>query len=98
MNAVQMLTGRGGWPMSMFLTPELQPFYGGTYWPDSSRGGMPGFDQVLDGKHVRLDLRRRLNRVATIDEDSSALFEHDGCAGRRLSRRPRLTTASEERP
>ncbi|HKD35689.1 MAG TPA: thioredoxin domain-containing protein, partial [Pirellulales bacterium] len=48
MNAVQMLTGRGGWPMSVFLTPDLQPFYGGTYWPDSPRGGMPGFDQVLD--------------------------------------------------
>ena len=47
MNAVQLLTGRGGWPMSVFLTPDLQPFYGGTYWPPSSRMGMPGFDQVL---------------------------------------------------
>src|ERR1043165_2912204 len=32
MNAVQMLTGHGGWPMSVFLPPELKPFYGGTYW------------------------------------------------------------------
>jgi uncharacterized protein YyaL (SSP411 family) len=47
MSAVQILTGRGGWPMSVFLTPELQPFYGGTYWPPSSRMGMPGFDQIL---------------------------------------------------
>src|SRR3990170_1204873 len=47
MNAVQMLTGRGGWPMSVFLTPELKPFYGGTYWPPTGRQGMPGFDQVL---------------------------------------------------
>jgi uncharacterized protein len=47
MNAVQMMTGRGGWPMSVFLTPDLQPFYGGTYWPETSRGGMPGFDQIL---------------------------------------------------
>ena len=47
MSAVQMMTGRGGWPMSVFLTPDLQPFYGGTYWPPSSRMGMPGFDQVL---------------------------------------------------
>jgi uncharacterized protein YyaL (SSP411 family) len=47
MNAVQMMTGRGGWPMSVFLTPELKPFYGGTYWPPQSRLGMPGFDQVL---------------------------------------------------
>src|SRR5262249_54248821 len=47
MNAVQLLTGRGGWPMSVFLTPDLQPFYGGAYWPPSARMGMPGFDQVL---------------------------------------------------
>ncbi len=47
MNAVQLMTGRGGWPMSVFLTPDLKPFYGGTYWPPQSRMGMPGFDQVL---------------------------------------------------
>ncbi|HXT61320.1 MAG TPA: thioredoxin domain-containing protein [Pirellulales bacterium] len=47
MNAVQMMTGRGGWPMSVFLTPDLRPFYGGTYWPPTGRMGMPGFDQVL---------------------------------------------------
>jgi uncharacterized protein YyaL (SSP411 family) len=47
MNAVQLMTGRGGWPMSVFLTPDLRPFYGGTYWPPSGRMGMPGFDQVL---------------------------------------------------
>lgn len=48
MNAVQAMTGRGGWPMSVFLTPELKPFYGGTYWPETARRGMPGFDQVLE--------------------------------------------------
>src|SRR5689334_14514131 len=47
MNAVQMMTGHGGWPMSVFLTPDLKPFYGGTYWPPRARMGMPGFDQVL---------------------------------------------------
>jgi uncharacterized protein YyaL (SSP411 family) len=47
MNAVQLLTGRGGWPMSVFLTPDLKPFYGGTYWPPEPRHGMPGFDQVI---------------------------------------------------
>ena len=47
MNAVQLMTGRGGWPMSVFLTPDLQPFFGGTYWPPIARMGMPGFDQVL---------------------------------------------------
>ncbi|HEY7543879.1 MAG TPA: thioredoxin domain-containing protein [Blastocatellia bacterium] len=47
MNAVQMLTGHGGWPMSMFLTPDLKPFYGGTYYPPVDRQGMPGFGRVL---------------------------------------------------
>jgi uncharacterized protein YyaL (SSP411 family) len=47
MNAVQMLTGHGGWPMSVFLTPDLKPFYGGTYWPPHGARGMPGFDQIL---------------------------------------------------
>ena len=47
MEAVMAITGRGGWPMSVFLTPGLEPFFGGTYWPSTARGGMPGFDQVL---------------------------------------------------
>jgi uncharacterized protein YyaL (SSP411 family) len=47
MTAVQLMTGRGGWPMSMFLTPDQKPFYGGTYWPPTAKMGMPGFDQVL---------------------------------------------------
>ncbi len=49
MSAVQMMTGRGGWPMSMFLTPDLRPFFGGTYWPPVSRMGMPGFRDILKG-------------------------------------------------
>jgi len=49
MNAVQLLTQRGGWPMSVFLTPDRRPFFGGTYWPKSSRHGMPGFEDVLRG-------------------------------------------------
>jgi hypothetical protein len=49
MDAVQALTGRGGWPMSVWLTPELEPFYGGTYFPPESRGGMPGFKALLRG-------------------------------------------------
>src|SRR6267142_1377065 len=47
MNAVQVMTGRGGWPMAVFLTPDLKPFYGGTYWPPMPRMGMPGFEQIL---------------------------------------------------
>ena len=47
MNAVQMLTGSGGWPMSVFLTPEGHPFYGGTYFPPTPRFGQPSFTEVL---------------------------------------------------
>ncbi|MEO8603487.1 MAG: thioredoxin domain-containing protein, partial [bacterium] len=47
MSAVQLLTGRGGWPMTMFLTPDGKPFYGGTYYPPEDRHGMPGFPRVL---------------------------------------------------
>ncbi|MCY4366923.1 MAG: thioredoxin domain-containing protein [Chloroflexi bacterium] len=47
MEAVQMLTGSGGWPMTVFLTPEGKPFYGGTYYPPTDRMGMPGFPRVL---------------------------------------------------
>ena len=49
MGAVQAMTGSGGWPMSVFLTPDGAPFYGGTYFPDRPRHGMPSFHQVLDG-------------------------------------------------
>src|SRR5205807_3465779 len=47
MTAVQMLTGQGGWPMSMFLTPGLEPFYGGTYFPPDDRYGRPSFKRLL---------------------------------------------------
>jgi uncharacterized protein YyaL (SSP411 family) len=47
MNAVQMMTGHGGWPMTMFLAPNLRPFYGGTYYPPEDRRGMAGFPRVL---------------------------------------------------
>ena len=47
MDAVQLLTGRGGWPLTVFLTPEGEPFYGGTYFPPEDRQGMPGFLRVL---------------------------------------------------
>jgi uncharacterized protein len=47
MNAVQILSGAGGWPMTVFLTPEGKPFYGGTYYPPTDRYGRPGFTRVL---------------------------------------------------
>jgi len=47
MEAVQALTGRGGWPMTVFLTPDGVPFYGGTYYPPEDRHGLPGFPRLL---------------------------------------------------
>ncbi|MDX2044289.1 MAG: thioredoxin domain-containing protein [Acidobacteriota bacterium] len=47
MNAVMMMNGHGGWPMTVFLTPDGVPFYGGTYYPPTDRGGMPGFPRIL---------------------------------------------------
>src|SRR5438067_7021608 len=47
MQAVQAMTGSGGWPMTVFLTPEGVPFYGGTYFPPIDRQGMPGFPRLI---------------------------------------------------
>jgi uncharacterized protein len=47
MDAVQLIAGRGGWPLTVFLTPDGAPFYGGTYYPPVDRQGMPGFGRVL---------------------------------------------------
>lgn len=51
MKAVQAMTGRGGWPMTVFLTPDRVPFFGGTYYPPEPRPGMPSFPQVLEAVH-----------------------------------------------
>ena len=47
MQAVQAMTGHGGWPMTVFLTPDGSPYYGGTYFPPDDRRGMPSFTRVL---------------------------------------------------
>src|SRR5919198_2575633 len=48
MDAVQAMTGHGGWPMTVFLTPDGKPFYAGTYFPNEDRHGMPAFTRVLE--------------------------------------------------
>ena len=58
MDAVQAMTGHGGWPMSAFLTPDGRPFYAGTYYPPEPRHGMPSFRQVLTGIAEAWDERR----------------------------------------
>ncbi|MET9951100.1 thioredoxin domain-containing protein [Streptomyces sp. NPDC006339] len=58
MEAVQAATGQGGWPMTVFLTPDAAPFYFGTYFPPEPRHGMPSFSDVLDGVARAWDERR----------------------------------------
>ncbi len=66
MGAVQAMTGGGGWPMSVFLTPDGKPFYGGTYFPDEPRHGMPSFRQVLEGvDRTWLDQRAEVEGAGT---------------------------------
>ncbi|HAL47793.1 MAG: thioredoxin domain-containing protein [Chloroflexi bacterium] len=66
MSAVQQMTGQGGWPMTVMLTPAGEPFYGGTYFPPADRGGMPGFPRVLQAmSDVYRDNRNEAQKVAT---------------------------------
>jgi hypothetical protein len=58
MDAVVALTGGGGWPMTVFLTPEGEPFFGGTYFPPEPRHGLPAFRQVLAAIHEAWSARR----------------------------------------
>jgi uncharacterized protein YyaL (SSP411 family) len=62
MDAVVALTGHGGWPMTVFLTPEGEPFFGGTYFPPAPRHGLPSFRQVLEA--VAQAYRERRTEVA----------------------------------
>ena len=66
MEAVQMLTGSGGWPMTVFLTPEGRPFYGGTYFPPVDRHNMPGFPRLLESAaRAYHDNRAEIDRVTS---------------------------------
>jgi uncharacterized protein YyaL (SSP411 family) len=71
MDAVVSLTGHGGWPMSVFLTPDGAPFWGGTYFPPAPRGGMPGFPQVLEGIHEAW-----VNRRDTVFKGGQEVLDH----------------------
>jgi uncharacterized protein YyaL (SSP411 family) len=67
MQAVQLMTGHGGWPMSVFLTPDGGPFYAGTYFPPDDRHGMPGFSRVLT--HVLDAYRSRRKDVQAASDE-----------------------------
>jgi uncharacterized protein len=87
MEAVQTMTGHGGWPLNVFLTPEQLPFYGGTYFPPDSRPGMPAWTQVLQAiaeswsvnrEEIRAggeNLRERLSGGALLKPSSEPLRE-----------------------
>jgi uncharacterized protein len=88
MNAVQMLTGRGGWPMTVFLTPEGKPFYGGTYFPPEDRYGVPGFPKILQGvanayREKPQDVERSVEQILaalqrmSLSTESQQLFSSD---------------------
>ena len=78
MNAVQVMTRQGGWPMTVFLTPDLKPFYGGTYYPPTDRYGRPGFPKVMEAvaeafkdKHTQVleqadQLTTQLNQISNV--------------------------------
>lgn len=81
MDAVQAMTGSGGWPMSVFLTPEGVPFYGGTYFPPQPRYGMPAFKQVLMGVASVYQERRE-----EVEQQGRQLLEHIQARTRLASR------------
>jgi uncharacterized protein YyaL (SSP411 family) len=89
MDAVQLLTGRGGWPLTVFLTPETQPFYGGTYFPPEDRQGMPGFRRVLlaladvyrnKPEDVRSNVERLRRAIAALGETTGGTTIKPGLA------------------
>ncbi|MBI3270656.1 MAG: thioredoxin domain-containing protein [Planctomycetes bacterium] len=83
MGAVQLLTGRGGWPMSVFLLPDLRPFFGGTYFPPRDGMGMPGFPTVLEQiarafKARRLELGQSAEKIVEAVRDMCAIQGEPG--------------------
>ncbi|MFN2601133.1 MAG: thioredoxin domain-containing protein [Gemmatimonadaceae bacterium] len=76
MQAVQALTGHGGWPMTVFLTPEGLPFYGGTYYPPEDRQGMPSFQRVL--RSVADAYANRRDAIATSSEQLRQIYDVTG--------------------
>jgi uncharacterized protein len=78
MQAVQAMTGSGGWPMTVFLDPEGRPFFGGTYFPPDDRQGMPGFLRLLDAiddawRNRRDELGEQAEQLRQAIEESTAV-------------------------
>ena len=73
MQAVQALTGQGGWPMTVFLTPDGAPFYGGTYYPPTDRQGMPSFRRVL--KSVSDAFTNRREAIGSTSQQLRGIYD-----------------------
>ena len=76
MDAVQALTGRGGWPMTVFLAPDGRPFYAGTYFPKTDRQGMPGFVRVMEAvddiwRNRRGDVLEQAGRLQEVIQENT---------------------------
>jgi uncharacterized protein YyaL (SSP411 family) len=67
MTAVQLMTMQGGWPMSVWLTPDLKPFYGGTYFPPTPRYGRPSFSDLCN--HLAKAYRERRDEIASVSQN-----------------------------
>jgi len=77
MDAVQAMTGHGGWPLNAFATPDQVPFYAGTYFPPSGRQGLPGWRQLLEAIVEAWTQRR-----AEIEQQGARIVEHLGVSAR----------------
>ncbi len=88
MTFVQATTGSGGWPMSVFLTPDLHPFFGASYFPAEARGGQPGFKDVLDtvAKEWRENRSKIVEAAADITGKLKAMRDSDVSGAWRLER------------
>src|SRR5660397_74056 len=93
MQAVVRMTGRGGWPMSVWLTPDGSPFIGGTYYPGAPRMGMPSFRQVLEFVVAKWEEER--DRVDQTAEELTGLLRDD--AGSLWSAVPTLDEGISDR-
>ncbi len=84
MSAVTAMTGHGGWPMSVFLTPDLEPFFGGTYFPPRDSRGIPGFPRVLEGVDRAWRERREeiLESARAMTEQLRSLSRAPGSPGK----------------
>ena len=82
MAAVQAMTGSGGWPMSVFLTPDLRPFFGGTYFPPDDRHGMAGLPARARARSPSLSHATRRGRAARRSRSPSHLAGAARRAGR----------------